>query len=93
MSTTPAQAPRRSDALRNRERVIAAAREVFAEQGIHACVPEVARRAGVGKATVYRSFATREHLVAALAAAVIPRPGREEPQEATGDDRALQLAA
>ena len=59
-------APRRSDALRNRERVIAAAREVFAERGIDACVPEVARRAGVGKATVYRSFPTREHLVAAV---------------------------
>lgn len=58
--------PRRSDALRNRERVIAAAREVFAERGIDACVPEVARRAGVGKATVYRSFPTREHLVAAV---------------------------
>jgi AcrR family transcriptional regulator len=59
-------APRRSDAVRNRERVIAAARAVFAEQGIHACVPDVARRAGVGKATVYRSFPTREHLVAAV---------------------------
>jgi AcrR family transcriptional regulator len=59
-------APRRSDAVRNRERVIVAAREVFAEQGINACVPDVARRAGVGKATVYRSFPTREHLVAAV---------------------------
>ncbi len=58
--------PRRSDALRNRERVVAAARDVFAEQGFDACVPEVARRAGVGKATVYRSFPTREHLVAAV---------------------------
>lgn len=56
----------RSDALRNRERVIHAAREVYAEQGFDACVPDVARRAGVGKATVYRSFPTREHLVAAV---------------------------
>jgi AcrR family transcriptional regulator len=58
--------PKRADALRNRERVIAAAAAVFAEQGIEASVPEVAARAGVGKATVYRSFPTKEHLVAAV---------------------------
>jgi AcrR family transcriptional regulator len=59
-------APRRSDAIRNRGRVITAARAVFAEQGFDACVTDVAERAGVGKATVYRSFPTREHLVAAV---------------------------
>lgn len=59
--------PRRADALRNRERVIAAAAAVFAERGVEASVPEVAARAGVGKATVYRSFPTKEHLVAAVA--------------------------
>ena len=58
--------PKRADALRNRERVVAAAAEVFAERGIEASVPEVAVRAGVGKATVYRSFPTKEHLVAAV---------------------------
>lgn len=58
--------PRRADAVRNRERVIAAAAEVFAERGIEASVPDVAARAGVGKATVYRSFPTKEHLVAAV---------------------------
>jgi AcrR family transcriptional regulator len=59
--------PRRADALRNRERVIAAATEVFAERGMDAGVPEIAQRAGVGKATVYRSFPSKEHLVAAVA--------------------------
>jgi AcrR family transcriptional regulator len=59
--------PRRADALRNRERVIAAAAEVFAEKGLDAGVPEVAARAGVGRATVYRSFPSKEHLVAAVA--------------------------
>jgi AcrR family transcriptional regulator len=59
--------PRRADALRNRERVIAAAAEVFAERGMHVGVPEIAQRAGVGKATVYRSFPSKEHLVAAVA--------------------------
>jgi len=55
-----------ADAVRNRERVVAAAAAVFAERGIEASVPEVAARAGVGKATVYRSFPTKEHLVAAV---------------------------
>jgi len=57
---------RRADAVRNRERVISAAAAVFAERGVEASVPEVAARAGVGKATVYRSFPTKEHLIAAV---------------------------
>jgi AcrR family transcriptional regulator len=59
--------PRRADALRNREAVVQAAGEVFAEKGLDAGVPEIAARAGVGRATVYRSFPTKEHLVAAVA--------------------------
>jgi AcrR family transcriptional regulator len=59
--------PRRADALRNREAVVHAAGAVFAEKGLDAGVPEIAARAGVGKATVYRSFPTKEHLVAAVA--------------------------
>ena len=58
--------PKRADAVRNRERVVAAARAVFGERGIEASVPEVAACAGVGKATVYRSFPTKEHLIAAV---------------------------
>ena len=58
--------PKRADAVRNRERVVAAAAAVFAERGVEASVPDVAARAGVGKATVYRSFPTKEHLVAAV---------------------------
>ena len=57
----------RSDALRNRARVVEAAHTVFAERGLDACVEEVAARAGVGKATVYRSFPSKEHLIAAVA--------------------------
>lgn len=59
--------PRRADALRNRERVIEAAAEVFAAKGMEAGIPEIAALAGVGKATVYRSFPSKEHLVAAVA--------------------------
>jgi AcrR family transcriptional regulator len=67
MAAGPPTLPRRADALRNRELVIAAAAAVFAEKGLDAGVPEIAARAGVGKATVYRSFPSKEHLVAAVA--------------------------
>ncbi len=55
----------RSDARRNRERVIEAAREVFAERGLDASLNEVARRAGVGLATLLRRFPERDQLIAA----------------------------
>lgn len=58
---------RRADARRNHERVLAAAIEVFTEQGLSATIPEIAARAGVGKATVYRSYATKADLIRAIA--------------------------
>jgi AcrR family transcriptional regulator len=67
-ATATASRPRRADALRNRERVIEAAAEVFARKGLDAGIPEIAALAGVGKATVYRSFPSKEHLLAAVAA-------------------------
>jgi AcrR family transcriptional regulator len=57
---------RRSDAERNRARLVAAAREVFAEQGLDASVHEIVERAGVGMGTLYRHFPTREALVEAI---------------------------
>jgi AcrR family transcriptional regulator len=56
----------RADAERNRLRVVEAARQVFAEQGLDAPMNEVARRAGVGIATLYRRFPTREGLIASV---------------------------
>lgn len=56
----------RADAERNRERILDAAREVFAEQGLEASTNEVARRAGVGVATLFRRFPTRDALVGAV---------------------------
>jgi AcrR family transcriptional regulator len=56
----------RKDAQRNRVRLLAAAREVFAEQGLDASLEEVARRAEVGIGTLYRHFPTRDALVEAL---------------------------
>jgi AcrR family transcriptional regulator len=55
----------RSDAQRNRERVVEAARDVFAEQGLDASTNEIARRARVGVATLFRRFPTRDDLIAA----------------------------
>jgi AcrR family transcriptional regulator len=55
----------RADAQRNRDRVVEAARELFAERGVRVPLTEIAKRAGVGIATLYRRFPTREDLVAA----------------------------
>lgn len=59
----------RADARRNREQIIITAREVFLEQGIHAPLEEIARRAGVGIATLYRRFPDRHTLVQQVAMA------------------------
>ncbi|MGI5379932.1 TetR/AcrR family transcriptional regulator [Streptomyces sp. CA-251387] len=56
----------RSDAERNRGRIIAAARRVFARDGLNASMASVAREAGVGIATMFRRFPTKEELVAAV---------------------------
>jgi AcrR family transcriptional regulator len=55
----------RVDAERNRQRVVAAAREAFAELGIEVPMEEIARRAGVGVGTLYRRYPTRGDLIAA----------------------------
>src|ERR671930_2233492 len=65
--TEVATRPLRADARRNRERVLTAAREVFAEQGREAQMDDVARRAMVGVGTVYRHFPTKEALIDAIA--------------------------
>lgn len=61
----PEAAPRRAlraDARRNRERVLSAARDAFAAEGITVPLDDIARRAGVGPGTVYRHFPTKEAL-------------------------------
>jgi AcrR family transcriptional regulator len=64
---------RRADALRNRERVLEAARECMAREGTDAQIEEIARAAGVGVGTVYRHFPTKDALVEALAMARFER--------------------
>jgi AcrR family transcriptional regulator len=56
----------RADAQRNRQRLLAAAREVFDEQGTGAPLDEIAHRAGIGNATLYRHFANRRELALAV---------------------------
>ena len=58
--------PLRSDARRNREKILAAASELFALEGPDLCVNDIARRAGVGHATVFRRFPTKDDLVLAM---------------------------
>jgi AcrR family transcriptional regulator len=59
--------PLRADAVRNRRLVLSAAADAFAEQGMDVSIAEIAQRAGVGKGTVFRHFATKEDLLAAIA--------------------------
>lgn len=68
MSTSPAtpERPLRRDAERNRQRILQAARDAFAEQGLSVTLDEIAHRAGVGVGTVYRRFPDKEQLIDAL---------------------------
>lgn len=56
----------RSDGLKNQASLLKAAEEAFVEQGVDVSVAEIARRAGVGKGTVFRHFDTKEDLLAAV---------------------------
>lgn len=67
MSTYPsADRPLRRDAERNRQRILEAATEAFAENGLAVTLDEIARRAGVGVGTIYRRFPDKEQLIDAL---------------------------
>jgi AcrR family transcriptional regulator len=95
MATTPdtttamptlVERPKRADARRNYDKLVAAAREVFAEQETDATLEEISRRAGVGIGTLYRHFPARENLVEAAyvggveeICAAVAEHGEEEP--------------
>ncbi|WP_217236216.1 TetR/AcrR family transcriptional regulator [Streptomyces sp. AC555_RSS877] len=89
-TATPVQrkTPRpRADALRNRERIVAAAREMFVELGPDVPLDDIARRAGVGNATVYRNFPDRDALVREVVCSVMDRTSEAAERELmeTGD--------
>jgi AcrR family transcriptional regulator len=62
----PALTATRSDALRNRAKLVAAARELFARNGVAVSVEEITHRAGVGMGTLYRHFKTKDELIDAV---------------------------
>ena len=66
-TSEPPERSLRADARRNREAVIVAAMRLFADEGLDAQMPEVAKAAKVGVGTVYRHFPTKDDLIAALA--------------------------
>jgi AcrR family transcriptional regulator len=76
----------RADARRNREAVIAAAKKLFADEGLHAQIPDVAKAAKVGVGTVYRHFPTKDDLIAALAAERFERLAEKAREEVEADD-------
>lgn len=62
----PAARKPRADAVRNRERLLEAAKAAFTRDGADASLDEIARRAGVGAGTLYRHFPTRDALIEAV---------------------------
>lgn len=96
-------APLRADAERNRQRLLAAAKELFRTQGLHVTLDDVARHAGVGTGTAYRRFPNKDALIDALMAdrvaelAALARECLEEPDPWVGltsyFERALALQA
>src|SRR2546421_9804063 len=65
-SAPPSERPLRRDAERNRQRILDAARVVFAERGLSGSHDDIAHQAGVGVGTVYRRFPDKEQLIDAL---------------------------
>jgi AcrR family transcriptional regulator len=63
---TDSRRPRRADAARNAGVLLAAAKDLFLERGPDVALDEIARRAGVGNATLYRHFPTRSDLILAV---------------------------
>ncbi|GAA2813054.1 helix-turn-helix domain-containing protein [Saccharopolyspora taberi] len=85
MSKQP-EKPLRADARRNRARVLEAAEELFASDGIAVPLDDIARRAGVGPGTVYRHFPTKEALFQAVLSERIAQLNDEVRSRASTDD-------
>jgi AcrR family transcriptional regulator len=83
----------RTDARRNRERLLAAARDVFVEQGVDAPLENVAQRAGVGIATLYRRFPDRAALMRAVALHVLVQMAAEAQAALAAEDDSFRALA
>ena len=86
LSTTHSERPLRRDAERNRQRILEAAREAFAEDGLAVTLDEIARRAGVGVGTIYRRFPDKEQLIDALFEARMNETATEAEAALQADD-------
>src|SRR3712207_466298 len=82
----------RSDALRNRERIITAASTCFASEGVECQIAEVARQAGLGTATIFRHFPTKLDLIVAVMRLRMVELAEEVDEAAAGDDPGQALA-
>jgi AcrR family transcriptional regulator len=86
----------RADAARNRELIIAAAATVFAERGLEAATAEIAHRAGVGEATLFRRFPTKDDLIDAIIetrmeeVAALADAAADDPDPAAALERLMQ---
>ncbi len=80
----------RADARRNRELILKAAGRTFVGEGPDAPLEEVARRAGVGIATLYRNFTSREALIRGVAAATLTDLHGAAREALTGDDEPFE---
>jgi AcrR family transcriptional regulator len=78
----PSRKPR-SDAKRNRERILDVAKEVFTRDGAAASLDDIARRSGVGNATLYRHFPTRDALIEAVYRGEVEKLAEAEQRFAT----------
>ena len=76
MTTKPpenTERKQRCDALQNRERILAVAKESFAKSGANASLEDIAKQAGVGPGTLYRHFPTREELLKSVYQAAVEK--------------------
>jgi AcrR family transcriptional regulator len=76
----------RSDARRNRERLVASARELFARSGVDVSVEEITQHAGLGMGTLYRHFPTKEELIDAVLEEEFAEVVRVAEEAAAADD-------
>jgi AcrR family transcriptional regulator len=82
----PPARPLRRDAQRNRDAILAAARQVFCDHGLEAPLEEIARRAGVGIGTLYRRFPSRVELLDAVLADTVQAHVDAAEQALAADD-------
>src|SRR5579885_3613499 len=83
--------PLRADAVRNRARILEAANEAFAAEGLGVPIDVIAQRAGVGVGTMYRHFPTKEALGAAILTTKMEALIAEADRLAEADDPAAAL--